>query len=85
MNAFADACPRCFPGDSPASIPANVNAEANGVITANYCCPACGQPWQTRWEVATAWPLSRDTRTVPELMDSLIRLLAGLHEMERTK
>lgn len=82
MNAFADACMTCFPGDAGAAIPSEVQAGADGTITADYSCPLCGLAWRTTWAVKAAWPSVRIYRSPIPLMDEVIRLLADLLEGE---
>ena len=82
MNAFADACLACFPGDAPAAMPANVQAGEDGMVTADYRCPLCRLEWTARWKVAVAFPDIRIYRSSIPLLDNAIGLLAGLLEGE---
>lgn len=82
MNALADACPACFPGDAPAAIPANARTDEDGAITADYQCPLCGFAWATRWKIAGAFPETRIYRAAIPLMDDAIRLLVDLLDGE---
>lgn len=84
MNALADACLACFPGDAPAAVPLGIQANPDGTLAADYRCALCGLTWRTTWTV-TAWPAVRTYRTTSQLLDELIGLLAQLlgdEEME---
>lgn len=84
MNALADACMTCFPGDAPAAMPIGIQANADGTMTAGYKCPRCGLTWHTTWTV-TAWPAIRVYRSTSQLLDELIGLLAQLLDGEETE
>lgn len=81
MNALADACMTCFPGDAPAALPSGIQANDDGTVAADYKCPRCGLTWRTTWTV-TAWPAVRVCRTTAQLLDELIGLLAVLLDGE---
>ena len=82
MNALADACMNCFPGEADAAIPSEVQASADGTVTADYSCPLCGLAWRTAWTIAAAWPQVRVyARPIP-LLDEVMRLLADLLDGE---
>jgi hypothetical protein len=72
----------CFPGDAPAAVPAEALANADGTVTADYCCPLCGLAWRTKWEIAAAWPAVRVYRQPFPLLDEAIRLLSDLLDGE---
>jgi hypothetical protein len=59
-SPLADACPRCFPGDAPAALPAGVTPGETGSLRASYECPACGHEWVCWWDAeAAGWPTPR--------------------------
>ena len=58
-----DACPSCFPGDCPASLPLTVDEEA-GRILASYEC-SCGTAWETLFD-QFGWPIERTTAPVKD-------------------
>jgi hypothetical protein len=59
VNPYADACPRCFPGDAPAALPAGTPVTVGGSLRASYECPACGHRWVCWWDPeAAGWPLN---------------------------
>jgi len=80
--ALADACPRCTPGDVPASRPSRIDV-AGGQLAAAYVCAACGTAWRTWWELAGTWPAAREVcKSVTEMLDELIAMLANLLDGE---
>lgn len=82
MNALADACMACFPGEAPAAVPPELRANADGTLTADYSCPLCGLAWRTTWEITAAWPAVRVYARPFPLMDEAIRLLSDLLDGE---
>jgi hypothetical protein len=82
VNALADACMACFPGEADAADPSEMQVTADGTLTAHYACPLCGLAWRTTWTVAAAWPSVRIYRSATPLMDEVIRLLADLLDGE---
>jgi hypothetical protein len=61
MSPLADACPKCFPGDYPASLPLEVTEEPGhpGSLRASYRCTQ-GHSWVCWWDAgASGWPVTR--------------------------
>lgn len=61
MSDLADACMTCWPGDLPATLPHNVEADENhpSSLRAEYRCE-WEHEWVTWWNAeAAGWPLDR--------------------------
>lgn len=62
LDAPADACPVCFPGDHDAVAPL-ASEPANGGVIAAYQCPVCSAAWETWW-CRDGWPAARQIAPV---------------------
>jgi hypothetical protein len=57
VPAYRDACPRCAPGDPPASPARGPALDVNGVTVTDHQCGLCGTTWTTEW--VAGWAASR--------------------------